>query len=142
MTKFPSLCAAVVLSLAPVVVAQSAQVTKEQFRLQFEISKNGTVLQQPILKIAARSAGAIVLNDGPTLELHPDDKTRLIFTLTPSRIDANAVRVDCDITIESVTPQLWRAFRMVRFNLRGHQQESRSFTFGRDSFDVTAAVAR
>src|SRR5258708_672865 len=121
MTKFMSLCAAVVLSLASAVVAQNTQVAKEQFRLQLEISKNGTVVAQPILSLEAGSAGTIALNDGPA------------FTLTPSRIDADNVRVTCDVQLNNVTPQL-------RFNLRGQQQSSGSITIGRDFFDIKAAV--
>lgn len=123
MTKCLSLCAALVLSLAAIVGAQDAQVAKEQFRLQFEISKNGTVVARPVLKLEAGKAGSIALNDG------------LTFTLTPSRIDANTVRITCNVEIDNARPQL-------RFDLRGQEQGSGSITFGGDSFDIKAAVTR
>jgi hypothetical protein len=120
MTKCLTLCAALVLSLAAVVGAQD---DKERFRLQFEISKNGTVVADPILRLQAGNAGKIVLNDG------------LTFTVTPSRIDTDTIRITCNVEIDNARPQL-------RFDLRGQEQGSGSIIFGSDSYEIKVAVTR
>lgn len=73
------MCVAVVLFVAPAFVAQNAQVATGQFRLQVEISKNGTVVAQPGLRLEAGSAGTIALNKEPTFTLTREPARRLTF---------------------------------------------------------------
>ena len=130
LSKARFLFAAIVLCLAPVALAQHAPVPKERFRLRFEVSKNGAVVAQRLFRIESGRASTIVLTSGTT------------FTLTPSRIDANTVRVDCESKVEAVTPRVRRVFQHSRFNLQGRHPGFSSFSFGGDSYEIRATVER
>jgi hypothetical protein len=68
MAKVLTLCLVVVVALASI-VALSAQAVKERFNLQFEISEDGAVISQPVLKLEAGQTGTLVLKDGVTLKV-------------------------------------------------------------------------
>lgn len=90
MIKRVLLLVAIVAScVVPGLASQARPAGPDEILLKFEISKNGQVIAQPSIRVA---------KSGTTATL-PLANTGTTFTVTPTRIDGNTVRLAMDVTV-------------------------------------------
>ena len=87
MKRFSLLFAVVVLCVAPGLGAQRTG-ANEEILFQMEVSRGGTVLARPTIRVAkSGTAVPMKLSDGTT------------FSVTPTRIDTDTVRLVLELTV-------------------------------------------
>lgn len=125
MIKSLVLHAAVALIVVSSVHAREDQSQTEVVRLEAQLSRNGTVVASPVLRVSVGTPATMAITNGTT------------FTFTPTRIDANTLRIMCDVkqlqVVDSTT---------MRIDLRNQEQGVGTVVIGPDTYQVTLRVAQ
>jgi hypothetical protein len=116
------LCGLAVSLLAPGGFGQDSA-TKEQIRLQVEVSRNGAVTDTWTVRTTVGTAVTIPITSQPTL------------SLTPTRVDAETLNVRIDAKAST-------AKQPAELDLRGHEPGSVSMALGRDSIELKMSLLR